>query len=443
MEEKIVYTEIKKLHAFKIFKKHTLEILMETMVNFFGCKVEVIVYPEKDFLENYKINIHDNINRGFYPLDANNVLILGRMFKNGQLLSAIGFKLSNIDVVKYTKILNIFEHTLSYHLKLELKYFFQESSIIFGDFIIKQTIAKYVSNGYYDSRQVTHLIEYFFKLRTTSFEGNYFSTGAIFTKSTDILDGKRFGEVKKLSNPFSINTTNIINKRIWYLVDGKTSYFLGNKNLHFENLFIINEEYSKSNFLDNHSLALTLKGGDFVIKIENEKLLSLTTADGSEFIFFENQWRYRNYSFLKKIIETNISTDVKLINSILFYILSCSKRQYSTILWFPDDLNDIDQYINTKTKNSFTTEPINISDSQSINHIFRCLSSDGASIIDKSGNLIYIGVIVNIEKANVKGIAGTGESAASILRNNGLSIKVSSDGLIKIFTKDSEKPIYF
>jgi hypothetical protein len=57
--------------------------------------------------------------------------------------------------------------------------------------------------------------------------------------------------------------------------------------------------------------------------------------------------------------------------------------------------------------------------------------------------LLYIGVIVNIEKSKVKGIAGTGESAASVLRANGISIKVSSDGLIKIFTPDSEKPYYF
>jgi hypothetical protein len=227
------------------------------------------------------------------------------------------------------------------------------------------------------------------------------------------------------------------------LVDGKTSFFLGNKNLCFNNIFILDDEYSKSNFLDTHSLALTLKGGDFLIKVENEKLLSICSSDGCEFIFFENQWRYRNYSVLKEILTTNITADEKVINSILFYILSCSKKQHSTILWFPNDIDKIDELINTKTKNSFLKEKINITDKQAINHIFRCISSDGSSIIDKEGNLLYIGVIVNIEKAKVSGITGTGESAASVLSANGISIKISSDGLIKIFTPNSSKPYYF
>lgn len=439
----MTYTEIHKLHSFRIFKKFALNILTETITNFFSCTVKVITKPEKVFLEVYKIDIQKNVKRGFYPIDDNNVLLLGRMFKENQLISAIGFHLSAIDVKKQTRILNIFENILSRFFSQELPRFFQDSSLLFGDEVIKETITEYISKGAYDNRQVRHLIEYFFKLRTTSFEGGYFSTGAIFTKSQDIKNGERFGIVKEITTPFFISDTDKINKRIWYLVDGKTSFFLGNKNLCFNNIFILDDEYSKSNFLDNHSLSLTLKGGDFLIKVENEKLLSICSADGSEFIFFENQWRYRNYSVLKDILIANITDDEKVINSILFYIFSCSKKQHSTILWVPNDISKIDDLINVETKNSFLKEGLNITDKQSINHIFRCITSDGCSVIDKMGNLLFIGVIVNIEKAKVSGITGTGESAASVLSANGISIKISSDGLIKIFTQNSAKPYYF
>jgi hypothetical protein len=443
MTDKVIYTEIKKLHAYKIFKKYTQDILIETITNFFNCSVEIIVYPKKEFLSKYDINIDDNINRGFYPINETSVLILGRMFRKNQLISAVGFKIEDINVSKYTKILNDFENVLTHFLTLQLPTYFEESSIIFGDFIIKETIVKYISSGSYDSRQIRHLLQYFFKLRTTSFEGSYFSTGAIFTKSTDILEGKRYGTTIKLDNPFKISNTNNIDKRIWYLVDGKTSFFLGNKDLLFKNLFTTNEEYSKINFLDNHSLALTLKGGDFVVKIESEKLFTITTADSAEFSFFENKWRYRNYSVFIDIIKQHVTTDMTVVNKILFYTISCSKKQLSTILWFPEDLDNIDEYINTGTKNNFLKQNINITDSQYTNHIFRCLSSDGASIIDKFGNLLYLGVIVNLDKAKVSGIAGTGESAASILKSNGLSIKISSDGMIKMFMKNKDKPFYF
>src|SRR5690606_27545339 len=163
--------------------------------------------------------------------------------------------------------------------------------------------------------------------------------------------------------------------------------------------------------------------------------------DSAEFSFFENKWRYRNYSVFKDIIKENVTQNIDVVNKILFYTINCSKQQLSTILWFPEDLDNIDEYINTATKNSFVNQNINITDSTYTNHIFRCLSSDGATIIDKDGNLLYLGVIINLNKAKVSGIVGTGESAASILKGNGLSIKISSDGMIKIFTKNNDKPI--
>jgi hypothetical protein len=447
MEEKFDYLDFKKLTQYNVLRKHGLNLLAETIESFFGCQVEIFHYPKRDFKEIFNIDIHENEKRGFYPLDENKVLILGRIFKSNFLITSIGFGLTGIDVTKSSKLLNIFENILSHNLTIGFKNYFEDATLIFGDEIIKQTITEYVSRGAYDSRQIRHLIEYFFKLRTTSFEGKYFSTGAIFTKSTDMFDGtfdtKRFGSSKKLTNPFYISITEKIDKRIWYLVDGQTTFFLGNKNLCFNNLFILNEEYSKSNFLEAHSLALTLKGGDFLIKVENEKLLSIITSDGSEFLFFENKWKYRNYNVLKELLATHISANDKIINSILFYILNCSKKQISTILWFPKDMKDIDQYINTDTKNSFVVDNLFITDTQAINHIFRCFSSDGVSVIDNLGKLIYIGVIVDISKAVIKGIAGTGESAASVLSKNGLSIKVSQDGVIKIFTEDRLLPYYF
>jgi hypothetical protein len=438
-----VYTEIHKLHGYKIFKKYSLNILVESLSNFFSCSVKLIPSPKKELMEKYNIDIQENVKRGFYPIDGKNVLILGRVFKDTNLISVVGLHLSEIDVKKQTRILNIFENIFTGILSDEFPIYFENSSLLVGDELIKRIITKYIAKGRYDERQVRHLIEYFFKLRTTSFEGNYFSTGAIFTKSDDIFEGKRFGVVKELTNPFFISDTNKINKRVWYLVDGKTSFFVGNKNLCFNNIFLLDGEYSKSNFLDTHSLALTLKGGDFLIKIENEKLMSLVCADGSEFLFFENQWRYRNYAVLKQLLEENITTNERVIGSILFYVLTCSKKQLSTILWFPDRLDEIDPFINVSTKNSFLKEQINITDSQSINHIFRCLSSDGASIIDKNGNLLHMGVIINIEKSKITGLTGTGESAASILGQNGVSIKISSDGQIKIFVKNATTPYYF
>ena len=112
-------------------------------------------------------------------------------------------------------------------------------------------------------------------------------------------------------------------------------------------------------------------------------------------------------------------------------------------MWFPNKLDKIDDLINIETKNSFIKDKINIKDKQAINHIFRCISSDGATVFSTNGDLEYMGVIVNLEKAKVSGMTGTGETAASILKNNGVAIKVSQDGLIKIFVEGISKTFFF
>ncbi|WP_406823949.1 hypothetical protein [Pedobacter sp. KACC 23697] len=443
-----MYQHIQEIISLKSLKVNIIDLFVESLTSFLGCRIKIYHDPYNSFLEKYGIDILANPERGVYEIDSSSAIIIGRITnENGQLRSAIGFLLIGVDFRSSSRILGIIERTFSFSLTSEIENNFRRSLITFGDDLIKRIICTFIAKGKYNPGNVRHILEYFFKLRTTSFEGSYFSTGAIISKSGDFFNGtfdrKRFGMSKRLTNFISILGTNSINKRLWYLVDGKTSFLLGSKNLLFRDLFILNDDYAKNNFLAVYSLALTLKGGDFLIKIENEKSMSIITADGIEFLFYENRWKLRNFKGLKKLLQEKISTDVLIIDSILFYILNCSKKQMSSILWFPDDLGDIDQYINPDTKNSFLNDKINITERSAINHLFRCLSSDGVSVFDKRGNLEYMGVIVDIGKGKVKGIAGTGETAASILCSNGVSIKISQDGAIKIFTDLYEEPYHF
>ena len=55
--------------------------------------------------------------------------------------------------------------------------------------------------------------------------------------------------------------------------------------------------------------------------------------------------------------------------------------------------------------------------------------------------LQYFGCVINLNKIKVTGIKGTGELAASALASNGISLKISQDGTIKLFLKKDTKPI--
>jgi len=435
------YKDFGKMPTYKFFVDSGIFFtLKETIEEFFKCTVEVYAHPSYQVKKKHDIDIMDNPRRGFYPIDENNVLILARIVKDKKLLSGIGFLLSTKAISKNTKLLNVFESALTGILTHEFNSRFQHGCLAFGDELIKRTITNYISKGYYNFINVRHLIEYFFKLRTTSFEGEYFSTGLLLSKAIhDYIDiNERFVDLFELDKWIRLRNTNKIDKRLWYLADGKKTFFLSTNKLDILYFIALNEDYIKTNYLDSHTLALTLKGGDTLFKIENEKLFSINTHSGYEFLFFENQWRYRNYNFFKDILKEQIGDDNELIEAIIFFILNCSKKQISSIIWFPDDFNTIDNFIQANTKNIFINEKVNLKDKKFINHIMRCLSSDGATVINKNGCVEYLGVIADLNKITLKGLIGTGESAASALAKNGMSVKISQDGIIKIFIGDSK-----
>ena len=73
----------------------------------------------------------------------------------------------------------------------------------------------------------------------------------------------------------------------------------------------------------------------------------------------------------------------------------------------------------------------------------KILASDGAIVIEKDGKILYESVFADMSKANVSKVklAGSGETAARFLAQNGVAIKISQDGTIKVFA-DNEKIYY-
>ena len=439
MEKHLQYRDFGKFPVYREFvDSGTFFTLKETVEEFFNCSIEIYPHPSSQVEKKHSINILENPRRGFYPIDDDNVLIIGRVLDRRILISAFGFLLTAKNISKNIKLLNVFEGALTGTLTYEFFNRFQNGLLAFGDELIKHTITNYIAKGYYNFRNVRHLMEYFLKLRTTSFEGEYFSTGVLLSKAIHdyINNNQRFVDVFELENWIRLRNTNKIAKRVWYLADGKKTFFLSSKNLDILHFIALDNDYINKNYLDTHTLAATLKGGDTLFKIENEKLFSINTSSGFEFLFFENQWKYRNYNYLKEILRETISSDDELIDSIIFYIFNCSKKQISSIIWFPSQIDLIDDLIQIKTKNIFTKKSLNIKNKNFINHIMRCFSSDGATIIDSHGDIKFLGVIADISKIKINGLKGTGESAAAVLGSNGVSIKISQDGSIKIFNKD-------
>ena len=122
---------------------------------------------------------------------------------------------------------------------------------------------------------------------------------------------------------------------------------------------------------------------------------------------------------------------LKVYGYLIYYVLYCSKKGISTIIWIPQDLRKINKLLSSKHK--ILKDSIKITNSDCLATVIRMLSSDGATILSKTGEIKYFGAFVRTQPARKKSLGGTGEGAASVLASNGISIKVSQDGTIKFF----------
>jgi len=438
------YRDLKAFKGFDILKEHGLCLLKETTEAFFNCSVRFLFEPVRQVKKYFNINLHDNPKRGCYPIDDDTFFIYARVLDKNNLTSGLGLILNGKDVSLHKSFMNHFEGALTRSLSKSYQKWFEDCSLIFGDDFILHSICNFSSKGIIDYRRFYHIANLFLKIRTTTFENEPFSTGLIITKSHHAYRGKneeyRGGSIHLLSDKRALKNTFKIDKRFWYLADGKQCFFVGGKDLYISHLFVLDESYKDLGYVDSSFLSLTLKGGDILLRTEGDGDLSIISSENIEFMFLENQWRIRDYQLISKYLGQVIKDD-ETINRILFFVLYCSKNHVSSVIWIPMDILKIDKYVKPDTLNKFIDDVISIRDKKYTNHIFRYLSSDGATILSPDGEILYFGCIVDVSKLAIKGVKGTGESAAQALSSNGLAIKVSQDGTIKLFLPNSKAPI--
>jgi len=288
-----------------------------------------------------------------------------------------------------------------------------------------------------------YLIDVVTRLSRTTFEANDFSTAFIYTPSEfDYAKENRSGSVIRLSAEYDLLKSPTINKRFWYLADGITSAYLVNTSYKIRNMYIYGNNGDR--FLDSYSLRNTLLGMDILFRVTGPNQVSIINSEGIEICNTENKWKLRNYSLICKIIKEYSGMELSsVMDSIISNVIYCSQNRISSIIWLPIDCSKV------KTENLLVKDycafkqPISICDPDKSLLVKRILSSDGVTVITNSGIILSHGAIVNLSVVAEKGQVGTGESAAKLLSQNGVSIKISQDGNIKMFYRNGEQCFVF
>lgn len=425
--------------------------MTEALHDFFNCDVLIELMPVAKFEKHFGLDIDTNINRKCYKISDEKMVLIAQVFgeKYGSVEAVCPIVLVG-ETVSY--IGNSIFETLSNLLSIKLteckNNSFHGGTKIFGDNFIREAISKSLVPKQYDYTRIMYLIELFEKLASTTFEGEYFTTGLILSRSLYEYAGKngrdRKGKVRNLIDSYDIVKNPSIEKRFWYLIDGVDSFYLMDQTFVIKQIFIRNEKGGKlADYFEDYFLDNTLMGRDIAFRVIGPNEISIITKNGYEFIRIENKWKIRNFSWFNNYLERNIDLNAEARRALIYYVTLCSQRHCSVIIWIPKDDSEIEIDRLISSKNKIWKENLSIVEEMNKHIIHRVMSSDGVTIINKKGNIIYCGAIVNLDAEKESGLMGTGESAAKILGQNGVALKISQDGNIKIFANATSAPIIY
>lgn len=429
------YYNFKDIKGFVNFMRLPSELLKTTLEDFFSVEVSYNFAPLLE--KNILALIQSNPKRNVY-VDSNNqitLLITVTPTSEEHYLFVIQLKGNCIGFERRPKVLNVMGSCISKSLTESYTSSFNKAIWLLGDILIKRFISLFVGMGSYNPYKIHSSIDFFMKLRSTTFEGKYFSSGLIVTKSIHDYKENPSKHVGTLQSLYKYGQLfSSIDTRYWYLVDGHSTFYLTDlkKDIHYA--FICSDD--DPNYLNRVLLKNVLMGSDLLFRVENGRDLSIVTSQGYEFIHQENVWRFRNYDMLRILIQAEVKLSDSVYNSLLYYVLYCSKHDISSIIWVPKDISKAQSLL--KSSHSFARTPFKITDRSYSRLVKRMISSDGATVISVDGIVKHYGCIVNMNATKINAVKGTGETAASLLASNGVAFKISQDGTIKVFLNESK-----
>ena len=436
------YASLNDLDSFKFFLQKGQKEFCDFLKNFLHLDAVIIQAGEIEKIKKW-LNVDELSDRVPVPNIDDQVCLFSQIREKGELIAYFPYVLSGSSVKNYNQYINFLTklaEAVSDQITLCYLQNFTGGDLTFGEDLAKMIVANCVSNREYDGIKFAHLIEKMNQLSSATFEGESFTTGVIVHSGQSKYEGTylNFKEPRKLDS---------IEKREWFLANGKETFFVLDPNANTRKIYRRTESSDSSfisRYFENYYLKNDLKTSDFIVRTVGPNEISVSDYDGKEFVKVENVWKYRHHKNITQFLVAKLGIEYKLAYAILFYTLECSRNHISSIIWIPNDssTNAIEQ-LTTKNRIQIWREKLNLLNENHYEVIKKILASDGAKVVDKNGNIIYESVFADTSRstASTSKLSGTGESATKILAQNGVAIKISQDGTIKVFSGDEK--IYY
>lgn len=433
---------ISNLNNFSQFLRLGQNEFCDFLVDFLNLEEVRIQVSSLDVLKNWlKVDNLDIVME--VPEREDEICVVSQIQVNGDLISYFPYVLKGRYVKIYFKaksFLTKLSEAISDQISLCYLQDFRGGDWMFGEVLARMIVANCISESRYDGIKFAHLIEKMEQMAVSTFEGEFFPTGVIV--SSDFS--------KYRDNYFEFKTErdiNYLDKREWFLANGQESFFLLDSNCKTRGIYrksISSITDFVSRYFDEYYLSNDLKSPDFLVRTVGPNEISISDADHKEFVKIENVWRYRHPKNMTQFLVEHLHIDYKVSYAILYYTLKCSRNHVSSILWIPMDSSEetIKTYTTSNRVNIWKRKLNLLEESHQV-ILEKVLASDGAIVIEKNGQVLYESVLADMKESNVEKakLVGSGETAARFLAKNGVAIKISQDGTIKIFAGDEK--IYY
>lgn len=437
---------MKEIKGYDNFSNGPHLVLIHTLSNLLSADVRLQFDPIKRYKELFDLDILITPKRTSYRQDDQNRVFIISYANTNNVIYLLGITLSS-PILKYynNKLFHHISTSITKFLCTDAEKNFKNCMDSFGEPLIIQLISKLKSVGFFNRSKIAYLINTFKNLRSTTFEGKYFSTGIILTKSIYLYKQNDPDNTHYLilPNEHNYRLYDEQGRRFWFMANGIETFFIADLKTGINAIYMYegSDDYVSDSLLESR-----LSGGDVFLRVLNGRELSIIDSDGCEFIHQECVWKYRDYKALKNCLNNYLPIDDQLYYSIMKYILRCSREDKSSILWVVKDEDKLLDSITNSQPNNVLKEnrdKLNIKTPSVAPIVDRLLASDGATVINLNGDILCYGVFADLSQKPHSGVKGSGETAASILGQNGLAIKVSQDGPITIYVEGLNEPISF
>lgn len=316
--------------------------------------------------------------------------------------------------------------------------------------IMDITVARFLrgdrGKGFWPIQQLLQLLKH---LSYQRYEGKPATTGFLVHRTTEPLLRKTLKErhhsLIPLQPPQLISPDFLDNPLTYRFVDGQNLFFIANIQMLVSGLLRTNNnsyltDIERTTQKEMFSLVKRLGSAAFAITVNEVSEIEVLLSQSKLLVRRKGRWAVFDPEMISSFLGDCINSDA--LADLLWTVYALSKQRHGTVILI---YTGTARRLSTLKKGSVGgDDPIGrllanqvsghtVSQLKTNGTLFRILSSDGMTVLDKNGKLLAAGFIIDTSHAREM-VTGGGRTTAAIAASFfGKVIKVSQDGPIELY----------